>query len=671
MARGLRALLLLASISQSQAEKKPHVLFILADDYGWANMGVHRRGVPQSAAEKQAQAEVHTPVIDALIDNGILLDRHYTYKICSPSRSSLQTGRLAVHVNPVNSGVTSHNPADPVSGYAGIPRNMTALAEKMRQGGYRAHAVGKWDVGMATPEHSPKGRGYETWVGYYQHANEYWKKSTVWVATGEIDACLNHMADFSMHNETYSGGVRDKEALSGACEKDLEADPACYEEHIFKERVIEVIKNHDTSKVESPLFLFYSFHLVHTPLQVPNAWLEKIDYLAKKNGGGVFSSKNRRLYAAMVLYMDYAIGEAVRALKEKGMYEDTLIVFTSDNGGPIYEPGAANNHPLKGGKYADWEGGVRTNAFVSGGFVPKARRGSKFEGVVSIADWYGTFAELAGVDLRDEKAEKANAFLREKGLPLLHKVDSVPQWKHIVANKNARPGAFHLSEQAVMVWPYKLVTGKQVFSSWTGPLFPNCSTVKSMAENNGPAPANNDVKIFGEQMPIAPTPEEVYRQTWSRDCGDGCLVNVLTDPTEHVDLAHDPAYQEKLQSMQGILKELNKDLFKPDRGLGSVEACYTALDQGRIFGPFVDDDGFYSPPPPRTRLERLSDAILRKELQVVNSKSVKPLVVGAAQKLFPYVAEKLGGRVDQCIGPEDFDGDKRLSPEEPTAMFTV
>merc|ERR1719401_3291638 len=122
----------------------------------------------------------------------------------------------------------------------------------------------------------------------------------------------------------------------------------------------------------------------------------------------------------MTLWMDEAIGAAVAALKKKGMWDDTLVIFTSDNGGPVYEPGSANNYPLKGGKYSDWEGGIRTNAFVSGGSVPA--------GVVSIADWYGTVAALAGVSQEDKAAEEANVWLRSKDLPLLHPVDSVQQW---------------------------------------------------------------------------------------------------------------------------------------------------------------------------------------------------------------------------------------------------
>ena len=82
------------------------------------------------------------------------------------------------------------------------------------------------------------------------------------------------------------------------------------------------------------------------------------------------------------------------------MYDDLLIVFSTDNGGPIYNNGSAgaNNYPLKGGKMNNWEGGIRGNSFVSGGFLPPSVRGSKFDGMVALWDWYATFASLAGVD---------------------------------------------------------------------------------------------------------------------------------------------------------------------------------------------------------------------------------------------------------------------------------
>ena len=87
-----------------------------------------------------------------------------------------------------------------------------------------------------------------------------------------------------MQNETYCGGVRDAASLSNKCQNDPEADPACFEEHIFKERAIEVINSHDLTKEDEPLFLFYAFHLLHTPLQIPEAYLHRIDELVAAKG---------------------------------------------------------------------------------------------------------------------------------------------------------------------------------------------------------------------------------------------------------------------------------------------------------------------------------------------------------------------------------------------------
>ena len=131
------SLLLWASLLCAATAEKPNVILILADDFGWANLGYHRRG----GGAEQAQKEAHTPTLDNLIDQGIYLSRHYAYKICSPSRSSLQSGRLAVHVNTKNTAPSVYNSSDPVSGYAGIPRNMTGLAEKMKAGGYATAMV--------------------------------------------------------------------------------------------------------------------------------------------------------------------------------------------------------------------------------------------------------------------------------------------------------------------------------------------------------------------------------------------------------------------------------------------------------------------------------------------------------------------------------------------------
>ena len=131
---------------------------------------------------------------------------------------------------------------------------------------------------MATPRHTPRGRGYDSFYGYYQHSNDYWTKgmgvgNAGLETTGEIDCCLNHFLDFSEGNGTYFGGVRDEEALSGACANSSEPDPPCYEDQLLKARTLRIIGQHDASR---PLFLVHAFHIVHSPLQVPLAYLSRV-----------------------------------------------------------------------------------------------------------------------------------------------------------------------------------------------------------------------------------------------------------------------------------------------------------------------------------------------------------------------------------------------------------
>ena len=104
---------------------------------------------------------------------------------------------------------------------------------------------------------------------------------------------------------------------------------AVYEEDIFRERAIQIIENHDQ---KDPLFLMYSSHLIHTPLQIPRSYHETVTDLTENAGGAGYDLLSRKLYAAMVYYLDEAIGKFVTALKKRKMYKNTLIVFMSDNG---------------------------------------------------------------------------------------------------------------------------------------------------------------------------------------------------------------------------------------------------------------------------------------------------------------------------------------------------
>lgn len=524
---GALAAAALAGLAAGAAEVgKPHVVFILVDDWGWDNVGYHRQ---------KGDKEIVTPNIDQLVKEGIELDRHYTYHYCSPSRSTLQSGRLSVHVNFGFDDPMRVNPKDPVKGMAGVPRNMTGIAEKLRAAGYRTHMTGKWDAGMAYWEQTPMGRGYESFFGYYHHAEDYYTQRLS-DSAASADVCGNLV---DLWNTTGPARGRNGSA---------------YVEEMFTENTLGILDRHDPKE---PLFLFHAFHLLHTPLQIPQDWEDKFSFL---------TNQYQRKYAAMTHYMDDVVGQIVSKLKAKNMWDKTLVVMSSDNGGPTYnlEPlasigaGAASNLPLRGGKMTDWEGGVRVNALVSGGVLPAAKRGTKLQDYLHMADWYATLCAIAGVDVTDDRAAKA-------GLP---PVDGIDQSGLIFGS--AAPGSgkrteIHHSARSLLSGRWKLITGGMQLLEMQ--LFEH-------ATHGGPFILYNDY-VTGYDAPPSPFRNPKF-------CGFGCLYDVINDPTEVTDVAKD--HPEVVRQLKARLAELNKGLFLPDRGAPYKPGC----DRwGGFYGPFM------------------------------------------------------------------------------------
>ena len=391
------------------AAPRPHILVIIIDDWGWANAGWHR------TPADDPDGEVQTPAMNALVAEGIELNQSYAFWYCAPSRSALQTGRNPIHVLLYNDdSELNHNPLDPVSGFAGVPRNMTTIAWKMREANYSTHYYGKYHIGMATADHAPAGRGYESAAVYFNGMNDYWQETQGLCPPGRPANGSQPIVDLYISD---AAGGRPGWGLNGSQTCNQTNQAGCvFEDTVFTERLLAAIAAHDTSR---PFFGVFAPHSVHGPLQVPDEWLDRFAFI---------DVPARRMYAAMVAFVDAQVGRVVDALKARGMYETTLIVLQSDNGGPIFLDGSAgaNNWPLRGGKASNFQGGVRVNAFVSGGFVPPARRGAVHEGFVEIADWFRTFCGLAGVDPFDARGAAA-------GLP---PVEGVDQWP-VLSGANA------------------------------------------------------------------------------------------------------------------------------------------------------------------------------------------------------------------------------------------
>jgi len=400
---------------------KPHVLFLLIDDLGWDEVGYHKS--PGSKDDV-----VDTPVIDSLVREGIELNRHYVHMSCSPSRSAIQSGRAPLHVNVLNVQECAR-PRPDGGEYVGVPENMTTMAELMKRGGYETHFVGKWDAGCGTQRLTPRGRGYETFVGYFGHSIDQWSyrsqcnprahdgcaraKRDLWgPADGPALELLNSASCDRRTAVQFGGKPLYAELLKGQ-------GRCVYVDQLFEDRVIELVKRRRGGA--EPLFVFWAPHAVHSAYQPPAGW-DGMSAKLKASLKTLEDTSNPRPRAergwfggllTSVAWMDRSLGRVVEAYKAHGLWNSTLLVASSDNGSP------ENNFPLRGTKYTHYEGGIRVPAFVAGGFVPAPVRGTTQHALIAGWDWYATLAALAAVSPYDDAAAAA-------GLPPIDSFDFWP-----------------------------------------------------------------------------------------------------------------------------------------------------------------------------------------------------------------------------------------------------
>ena len=320
-------LLLCAPVLAASADK-PNIIYMLADDMGYAD--------PEFNGGKQ----IKTPSLNKLAAAGTVLSSFYGQPLCSPTRASLMTGRYVAHTG-VYSVVKPHTKW-------GLPLAERTLPQALQEAGYETAITGKWHLGESQPAYLPTKRGFEHQYGLWFGNIDYFTH----MRDGELDW---HRDDQPLTEEGYSTHLIGKEAC-------------------------RLIRERNPSK---PLFLYLPFNAVHGPHQVPESYEVPYATLAAK----------RKTYAGMVAAMDEAIGQVVAALDTQKMTDNTLIIFSSDNGGP--SPGTiTDNGPLRGGKGSIFEGGVRLCAFACWpGHIPA---GKVVDQPVHAVDWYPTCVNLAG-----------------------------------------------------------------------------------------------------------------------------------------------------------------------------------------------------------------------------------------------------------------------------------
>jgi hypothetical protein len=311
--------------------------------------------------------------------------------------------------------------------------------------------------------------------------------------------------------------------------------------------------------------------------QVPAANYSRFNFMNPNNDQ---VDASRQMYHALATYLDGMVGEVQSLLVQHDMWQDTIVVFSSDNGGDS----EANNFPHRGAKFSNWEGGIHVPAFVSGGALPPARRGVKMDAMAAVWDMYATFQAIGGVT--DHAQQTLDPRAAAAGLP---PVDSLNQWGAWLGGgpgpRTELPIGTALGDSGGGGNQYRITTVQGLIqdrngsrmkllltdpsepllglAGWTGPTYPNATCPPSNC-NCSMDPSNSCVFA---------------------DCSRGCLFNLTADQGEHVDLSAE--LPDILEDMTARIHALNRTCFSPRRGTPSPQGCATALAQGGFWGPFV------------------------------------------------------------------------------------
>ncbi|MBX2796838.1 MAG: sulfatase-like hydrolase/transferase [Myxococcales bacterium] len=319
---------------QTLRSRPPNVIVILTDDQGYNDLGCYY--TPPKAA--RAYGAIRTPRLDRMADEGLRLTNFYVAaSVCTPSRAALMTGcyppRVGFGAKDLGLGVLT--PASK----AGLNPSETTLAEMFREAGYTTGCVGKWHLGHHEP-FQPLSQGFDTFFGIPWSANQ--KPLPL---------------------------VLDRETL-----RRLPGRPVLVRQ--FTEAAINFVRQNQ----RDPFFLYLAYSAPHEP------WAVLPSFRGRSERG---------LYGDVIEMVDHFVGELLDALDHLGLSEDTLVVFTSDNGPWLEPPRGGSAHPLRGGKATVWEGGFRSPCLWRWpGVLPE---GQVVDEVVTALDLLPTFAGLAGV----------------------------------------------------------------------------------------------------------------------------------------------------------------------------------------------------------------------------------------------------------------------------------
>ncbi|MDB5345911.1 MAG: sulfatase [Schlesneria sp.] len=333
---------ILSSISVKQAHsaeqsRVPNIVLILTDDHGYGDVSTYRA------------SDVRTPQIDRLAADGMLFtNMRSTCTVCSPARAALLTGRFPDRV-----GVPGVIRTEKDNSWGYLDPTVPTLADELQKASYHTAIIGKWHLGLESPN-TPNERGFDLFRGFLGDMMDSYSSH------------LRHGHNYMRHND---------EVIT----------PAGHATELFTNWACDYLRVRADSK-DQPFFLYLAYNAPHFPIEPPAEWLEKVKQRLPN------LDDKRMKNVAFVEHLDHNIGRVLSVLRETQLARQTLVVFTSDNGGSL--PHGQNNDPWRDGKQSHYDGGLRVPFVAS--WPERIKSGTRSDYAGLTFDLFPTLLELAG-----------------------------------------------------------------------------------------------------------------------------------------------------------------------------------------------------------------------------------------------------------------------------------
>ncbi|MEM8500091.1 MAG: sulfatase-like hydrolase/transferase [Pseudomonadota bacterium] len=374
-------------------ERPPNIVLILADDLGWNDLSFNGGGV--------AGGTMPTPHINSIAQQGVSFSNAYAANgTCAPSRAALMSGRYGTRFGfeftPTPPGMVelgnlmprgadrlrysirnTHAESIPYEDM-GMPTSEVTIAELLQHEGYHTVHIGKWHLGL-TNGMAAQHQGFD---------ESLLMSSGLYLPEDHPDV-VNAKQEFDPIDRFLWAAMRFASAYNTGGENDFEAfEPDGYLTDYYTEQAVEVIE----ANKDRPFFLYLAHWAPHTPLQALRADYEDLSHI---------ESHRERVYAAMIRSLDRGVGEVLQALKDNGLEDNTLVMFSSDNGGAGYLGLPDVNKPFRGWKISLFEGGIHVPFFAR--WPARIPADSVFDAPVHHVDLYATAAKAGGASLPSDR----------------------------------------------------------------------------------------------------------------------------------------------------------------------------------------------------------------------------------------------------------------------------